>query len=82
MKQNDFLLIFLTVAGIGAFGFTLYVLAYKTIPDSNREIFVHAIGIVEGVVLTIYGFRFGSSIGSKEKTKALIDNQTTTTTTP
>lgn len=73
--KTDFLLVFLTCTGIGFFAFMLYVISFQVVPEANREVFIHAFGIVEGVIVTIFGYRFGSSIGSKEKTQALVDNQ-------
>lgn len=72
--KNDFLLVFLTVVGTAFFGFMLYVISFQVIPEVNREIFIHAFGIVEGVIVTIFGYRFGSSVGSKEKTQAIINS--------
>lgn len=58
-------------AGIIMLGFVLYVLVYKHIPDDNRTLFVHFLGIIEGVALSIFNYYFGSSKGSKDKTNML-----------
>lgn len=57
--------------GLLAFTFILYVLVYITIPESNRDLFIHAIGMVEGIAVAIFSYYFGSSKGSKEKTKMM-----------
>lgn len=73
MKTNDITGYILLVFGLGAFGFMLYVLSYRNVPEANREIFIHAFGIVEGVIVMLYAYRYGSSKGSSDKTKALIE---------
>jgi hypothetical protein len=50
------------------FGIVIYSLAFRIIPEGNREIFVHSLGIVEGAVITIVTYYYGSSSGSKAKT--------------
>jgi hypothetical protein len=32
------------------------------IPEPNKELFYHLIGIVEGVAVSIFGYYFGNSI--------------------
>jgi hypothetical protein len=32
------------------------------IPEANKELFYHLIGIVEGVTLSIFGYYFGTSM--------------------
>lgn len=49
------------------FGVVIYSLAFREIPEANREIFVHMLGILEGVIVTIGGYYYGSSQGSKTK---------------
>jgi hypothetical protein len=48
--------------GLGVFCFIVYAIAYLEIPTQNKEIWIHLIGISEGVVLSIFGYYFGSSI--------------------
>ena len=57
--------------GIGMLGFSLYVLVYNDIPVDNKELFVHFIGIIEGVAISIFSYYFGSSKGSKDKTELM-----------
>jgi hypothetical protein len=56
---------------LAMFSVVIYSLAFKVIPEGNREIFVHTLGIVEGAVITIVTYYYGSSSGSKRKTELL-----------
>lgn len=58
----DFLFYLTGVIGLGVFCFIVYAIVYLTIPEANKEIWIHLIGISEGVVLSIFGYYFGSSI--------------------
>lgn len=48
--------------GLGVFCFLVYVIVFRDIPERNKEVFIHLIGISEGVVLSIFGYYFGSAI--------------------
>jgi nitrate/nitrite transporter NarK len=41
-------------------------LIYREIPTANKEILIHLLGIVEGAVMTIVGYEFGSSKSQKK----------------
>ena len=53
--------------GLGAFVFLIYAIVYLEIPHANKEVFIHLIGICEGIVLSIFGYFFGSAISNKNK---------------
>lgn len=53
--------------GLGAFVFLIYAIVYLEIPHANKEVFIHLIGICEGIVLSIFGYFFGSAISNKSK---------------
>lgn len=55
------------------FGLIIYSLAFREIPPNNREIFAHLLGIIEGAVITMIGYYYGSSSGSKTKTGIIED---------
>lgn len=55
--------------GLGVFAFVVYAIIYMEVPKSNKEIFIHLIGIVEGVALSIFGFFFGTSDTEKNNKK-------------
>jgi len=50
------------IVGLTAFAFLVYTVVTTQVPESNKEIFIHLIGIVEGVALSIFGYYFGSAI--------------------
>ena len=50
------------VIGLGAFSFIIYAIVYLQIPESNKEVWIHLIGICEGIVLSIFGYFFGSAV--------------------
>lgn len=61
------------VSMIVLFGLIVYALAFRQIPEANREVFVHMLGILEGVVVTIVTYYYGSSSGSKAKSETIED---------
>ena len=50
------------IVGLLAFSFLVYTVVTTEVPESNKEIFIHMIGIVEGVALSIFGYYFGSAV--------------------
>ena len=50
------------IVGLSAFAFLVYTVVTTEVPESNKEIFIHLLGIVEGVALSIFGYYFGSAI--------------------
>ncbi len=49
------------IIGLLAFAFLVYTVVTTKVPETNKEIFIHMIGIVEGVALSIFGYFFGSA---------------------
>ena len=49
------------IVGLAAFAFLVYTVVTTEVPESNKEIFIHLLGIVEGVALSIFGYYFGSA---------------------
>lgn len=62
IHKFDFLFYLTGIIGLSVFCFIVYAIAYLQIPDQNKEVWIHLIGISEGVVLSIFGYYFGSSI--------------------
>ena len=62
IHKFDFLFYLTGFVGLGVFCFIVYAIVYLQIPDQNKEIWIHLIGISEGVVLSIFGYYFGSAI--------------------
>ena len=50
------------IVGLLAFAFLVYTVVTTDVPEGNKEIFIHMIGIVEGVALSIFGYYFGSAV--------------------
>ena len=71
LGQFDLMFYLSGIIGLGAFGFCVYALIYVAIPEANRELFIHMLGIIEGIAISIFSFHFGSSKSSKDKTKTL-----------
>lgn len=61
----DWMMWGLAAAGIGMLFYALYQLVNAEI--ANKELFTHFVGIIEGVVVSIYSYYFGSSLGSRIK---------------
>lgn len=53
------------------FWYSIKTIATNEIPEGNREIFIHVLGIIEGSAITIVSFYFGSSASSKAKSKVI-----------
>lgn len=62
VHKFDFMFYLTGFVGLSVFCFIVYAIVYLQIPDQNKEIWIHLIGISEGVVLSIFGYYFGSSI--------------------
>lgn len=60
--QFDFMFNLTGVVGLGAFAFLVYAIVYLEVPENNKEIWIHLIGITEGIVLSIFGYFFGSAV--------------------
>lgn len=60
--QVDFMFNLTGIVGLGAFAFMIYAIVYLDIPESNKEVWIHLIGICEGIVLSIFGYFFGAAV--------------------
>ena len=63
----DLMMWFLAVSAMLLFGFIVWHLVKDKIPAENRELLINIIGIIEGIMLSIYGYYWGSSAGSRIK---------------
>lgn len=61
----DWLMWFLAIAGISILAYCLYALSNHDL--KNKELFIHFLGIIEGIIVSIYSYYFGSSVGSRIK---------------
>lgn len=65
--KNDWLFNITGLVGLGAFGVIIWAILALDIPETNKELFYHLIGIVEGVSLSIFGYYFGTSMKDNQK---------------
>ena len=61
-KKFDLMFNLTGLTGLGAFLFIIYAIVYLEIPEHNKEGWIHLIGICEGIVLSIFGYFFGSAV--------------------
>lgn len=60
--KTDYMHIVTGLIGLGCFCFMIYAIVYLQIPESNKEVWINLIGIVQGIVLSIFGFYYGSAV--------------------
>lgn len=65
--KNDWMMSLTGIVGLSAFAFLVYTVVTTQVPETNKEIFIHMIGIVEGVALSIFGYYFGSAVKKDDK---------------
>jgi len=63
----DYIIWLLVIVSMAIFGFMVYSVIKGTVPTENRELIFHIFGIVEGFILSIFSYYFGSSAGSRLK---------------
>jgi len=64
--QFDFMFNLTGIVGLLAFAFIIYAIVYLEVPENNKEVWIHLIGICEGIVLSIFGYFFGSAVRKKD----------------
>lgn len=65
--HSDYMVWFLTAALMIAFWFIVWHLIRDSVPNENRELVTNIVGIIEGLLISIYSYYFGSSMGSRIK---------------
>jgi hypothetical protein len=63
----DWMMIFVGLTIMITFLGLMVLIVFKPIPTDNQHIIVNAIGILEGLVLSVAGYYYGSSLGSRIK---------------
>jgi len=63
--KKDYMFNITGLVGLGVFIFIVYAITAIEIPADNKEVWIHLIGICEGIVLSIFGFFYGSSSDKK-----------------
>ena len=58
--REDWMMNFTGIVGLGGFVLLLIAIVFITVPEHNKELMIHTTGIVEGIVLSITGYYFGS----------------------
>jgi hypothetical protein len=64
--STDWMMNVTGIIGLGSFIFLIYAIVFITVPEHNSELMIHTTGIVEGIVLSIVGYYFGSIARNKE----------------
>jgi len=66
MKEGNLIKLLTAFSIIGAFDFVVYSLVFIEIPEGNREIFIHLMGIIEGCFVTsLVGYYYTRSAPNK-----------------
>lgn len=60
--KSDWLFSLTGIVGLASFAVIIWAILALDIPEENKELFYHLIGIVEGVSLSIFGYFFGTSM--------------------
>lgn len=60
--QFDLMFNLTGIVGLLSFAFIIYAIVYLEVPENNKEVWIHLIGICEGIVLSIFGYFFGSAV--------------------
>lgn len=63
----DWMMYLVGLVVMGSFVFLQYVLINVAIPEENRDIFIHMVGMIDTAVGLVIGYYFGSSKGSTAK---------------
>lgn len=63
----DYLQWVLAIGAIGLFSYSIYAVINGIISKEFENLFHNVLGIIEGVILSIYNYYFGSSAGSRIK---------------
>jgi uncharacterized membrane protein len=66
LKGVDLLQTFAALTVFSAFLFVVFALVSLPIPENNKEALIHVLGIIEGALIAIIGFYFGSSKSQKK----------------
>ena len=60
-NRFDFMFNLTGLVGLSCFSFLVYAIVYLEVPEHNKEIWIHLIGICEGITISIFGYFYGSS---------------------
>lgn len=71
LGKHDWFMYLVGLVGLGAFAFMIWALVYREIPEGTKDLFIHGLGIIEGIAVSIFTYYFGSSRGSEHKSEAI-----------
>ena len=60
--KKDYMHSFTGIVGLLSFCFMIYAVVYLDVPENNKEVFINILGICQGIVLSIFGFYYGSAV--------------------
>ena len=60
--KTDYMHAFTGAVGLLSFCFMIYAVVYLDVPENNKEVFINILGICQGIVLSIFGFYYGSAV--------------------
>jgi len=66
-KKFDLMFNLTGIVSLAAFSYIVFAIINLEIPESNKEVWIHLIGVTEGILLSITGYYFGSAIKDNQK---------------
>lgn len=66
VRKFDLMFNLTGIVGLGSFSFLVYAIVYLSIPEGNKEIWIHLIGITEGITISLFGYFYGSAMRDKK----------------
>jgi hypothetical protein len=71
IRKTDFIQAIAALTALFVFVLVVFALIYVNIPVGNKEPLIHVLGIIEGTVMAIIGYYYGSSKGAHKKTDSI-----------
>lgn len=71
LAKTDWMKTIVGISIIGIFSFMVYMVFTYDLPETKENIIIHILGIIEGMLVMIGNYYFGSSKGSQEKTEII-----------
>ena len=65
-NRFDFMFYLTGLVGLSCFAFLVYAIVFLEVPDHNKEIWIHLIGVTEGIVVSIFGYFYGASASRRK----------------
>ena len=65
-NRFDFMFNLTGLVGLSCFAFLVYAIVFLEVPDHNKEIWIHLIGVTEGIVVSIFGYFYGASASRRK----------------